>query len=77
MITNSALTFPQFLMGIVHFFATSNVERYKAFAKELKTIYTALDEKTALSQLDMVSEKWETHYPGVLNRWRENWDAIS
>ena len=49
----------------------------KAFAKELKTIYTAPDEKAALSQLDMVSEKWETHYPGVLNRWRENWDAIS
>lgn len=49
----------------------------KAFAKELKTIYTAPDEKAALSQLDMVSEKWETHYPGVLNRWIENWDAIS
>lgn len=29
----------------------------KAFAKELNTIYTAPDEKTALSQLDMVSEK--------------------
>ena len=49
----------------------------KAFAKELKTIYTAPDEKAALSQLDTVSEKWEKHYPGVLNRWRENWDAIS
>lgn len=49
----------------------------KAFAKELKTIYTAPDEKAALSQLNMVSEKWESHYPSVLNRWRENWDAIS
>lgn len=42
-----------------------------AFAKELKTIFTAPDEKAALSQLDMVSEKWEKHYPGVLNRWRK------
>lgn len=25
----------------------------------------------------MVSEKWDKHYPGVLNQWRENWDAIS
>ena len=33
MIANSALTFPQFLIGIVHFFATSNVERYKAFKR--------------------------------------------
>ena len=49
----------------------------KAFAKELKKIYTAPDEKAALSQLDMVSEKRETHYPSVLNRWKENWDAIS
>lgn len=49
----------------------------KAFAKELKTIYTAPDEKVALSQLDMFFEKWEKYYPGVLNRWRENWDAIS
>lgn len=33
MITNSTLTFLQFLMGIVHFFVTSNVERYKAFKR--------------------------------------------
>ena len=33
MITNSALTFPQFLMGIVHFFAISNVDKYKAFKR--------------------------------------------
>lgn len=31
----------------------------KAFAKDLKTIYTAPDEKTALKQLDAVTHKWE------------------
>ncbi len=30
----------------------------KAFAKDLKTIYTAPDEKTALKRLDEVTKKW-------------------
>lgn len=31
MITSSARTFPQFLIGIVHFFAISYVDRYRDF----------------------------------------------
>ena len=49
----------------------------KAFAKDLKTIYTSPDEKTALKQLETVTEKWEPLYPHAMNRWKENWDAIS
>lgn len=49
----------------------------KAFAKDLKTIYTSADEKTALKQLETVTEKWEPLYPHAMNRWKENWDAIS
>ncbi|WP_417081837.1 IS256 family transposase [Mobilibacterium timonense] len=49
----------------------------KAFAKDLKTIYTASDEKTALSQLDRVTDKWDGQYPYAMKRWHENWDAIS
>lgn len=49
----------------------------KAFAKDLKTIYTSPDEKTALKQLEMVTQKWEPLYPTAMNRWRDNWDAVS
>lgn len=49
----------------------------KAFAKDLKTIYTAADEKAALSQLDRVTDKWDKQYPYAMKRWHENWDAIS
>lgn len=49
----------------------------KAFAKDLKTIYTAPDEKTALKQLETVTHKWDEKYPTAMNRWKDNWDVIS
>jgi transposase-like protein len=49
----------------------------KAFAKDLKTIYTAPDEETASKHLKTVTEKWEGQYPNAMNRWRDNWDAVS
>ena len=48
----------------------------KAFAKDLKTIYTAVDEETARRQLKTVTEKWSGQYPSAMNRWHDNWDAI-
>ena len=33
--------------------------------------------KNALKQLETVTEKWEPLYPHAMNRWKENWDAIS
>lgn len=49
----------------------------KAFAKDLKTIYTAADENAARKQLEKVTTEWSVHYPNAMNRWYENWDAIS
>lgn len=49
----------------------------KAFAKDLKTIYTAPDEKTALKQREEVTKKWEPQYPNAMKRWVENWDVIT
>lgn len=49
----------------------------KAFAKDLKTIYTAPDEETASKHLKTVTEKWEGQYPNAMNRWHDNWDAVS
>ncbi len=49
----------------------------KAFAKDLKTIYTAPDEETASKHLKAVTEKWEGQYPNAMKRWHDNWDAVS
>ena len=49
----------------------------KAFARDLKTIYTAADEKAALKRLDEVTKKWEPLYPHAMNRWNDNWDVIT
>lgn len=49
----------------------------KAFAKDLKTIYTAASEEAARKQLETVTKKWSGQYPSAMNRWHDNWDAIS
>lgn len=49
----------------------------KAFAKDLKTIYTAVNEESALARLEAVTEKWSEHYPHAMNRWHDNRDAVS
>jgi transposase-like protein len=49
----------------------------KPFAKDLKTIYTSSNEEAALKQLDSVTKKWESQYPSAMNRWHDNWDAIT
>lgn len=49
----------------------------KAFANDLKTIYTAPDEARALERLEAVTEKWTPLYPNAMNRWSDNGDAIS
>lgn len=49
----------------------------KAFARDLKTIYTAADEETAHNRLVSVTEKWSPMYPSAMNRWHDNWDVIT
>lgn len=43
----------------------------------LKTIYTAASEEAARKQLETVTKKWSGQYPSAMNRWHDNWDAIS
>ena len=49
----------------------------KAFAKDLKTIYQAVNEEKALEALDRVTEKLTPKYPNSMKRWKDNWDVIS
>ncbi len=45
--------------------------------RNIKTVYHAPDEQTALACLDEVRTAWETKYPGSMKRWSANWDCIS
>ena len=49
----------------------------KAFAADLKKIYTAPTEQRAREILDAVTEKWQEKYPRSMKRWYDNWDAIT
>jgi transposase-like protein len=48
----------------------------KPFCVDLKTIYTAKNEKLGYEQLQKVKEKWKDKYPTALRGWEDNWDAI-
>ena len=49
----------------------------KPFAADLKKIYHAPTEETALEFLEQVTEKWGPKYPNSMKSWSQNWDAIS
>lgn len=49
----------------------------KEYAKDLKSIYQAINEEQALKALDEVKEKWDKLYHGSMDSWYDNWDNIS
>ena len=49
----------------------------KAFTKDLKTIYTAINEDQALSNFIEVKNKWGSKYPTAIKSWEEHWDSLS
>ena len=49
----------------------------KALMADLKRVYAAVDEQTALSELDSFDEKWSGKYPKIAISWRANWANLS
>ncbi len=49
----------------------------KEFMTDLKSVYKASTEESALQALKMVEEKWGKKYPLALKSWRNNWANIS
>ena len=49
----------------------------KELMSDLKRVYTAVDETTALSELDNFDEKWSGKYPKIAISWRSNWANLS
>ena len=54
-----------------------NYKDRKQFATDLKSIYLAPNEQTALKALEAVNAKWTPHYKTSMKRWYDNWDAIT
>ena len=49
----------------------------KPLSADLKRVYAAVDEQTALSELDNFDEKWSSKYPKIAISWRANWANLS
>lgn len=49
----------------------------KTLMADLKKVYAAVDEQTALSELENFGEKWSGKYPKIAISWRNNWANLS
>ena len=49
----------------------------KALMADLKRIYAAVDEETALYELEAFGEKWNAKYPKIAQSWEANWPKLS
>ena len=49
----------------------------KEFTADLKLVYGALNEETALEKLLEFKEKWQNQYPSAVKSWEDNWDILS
>ena len=49
----------------------------KQVSADLKQVYTAIDEPTALMHLEEFGEKWNAKYPKIFKSWNENWPELS
>lgn len=44
---------------------------------DLKRVYGAVDEETALHELDGFDDKWGQKYPKITQSWRNNWPNLA
>ena len=49
----------------------------KALMSDLKAVYAAVDEQTALDALETFAQNWDNKYPKIAKSWRENWANLS
>jgi len=48
----------------------------KAFVADIKTVYGAVNEQSALENLLAVKETWGKKYPNAIKSWEDNWDNL-
>lgn len=49
----------------------------KALMADLKKVYTAVDEESAMSALDDFATAWDSKYPKISKSWYDNWANLS
>lgn len=49
----------------------------KALMADLKKVYTAVDEESAMSALDDFAAVWDSKYPKISKSWYDNWTNLS
>ena len=49
----------------------------KEFNRDLKEVYTAVNEPSALAELDRFEEKWGNKYSIAIRSWRNNWNELA
>lgn len=49
----------------------------KTLMADLKSVYQAVDEKTALANLEEFGGKWDEKYPQITKSWKANWAKLS
>lgn len=49
----------------------------KLFASDLKSIYKAVNEDSAMENLIVLKDKWDSKYPNAIKSWEDNWDNLS
>nr|WP_279221830.1 transposase [Clostridium sp. JN-1] len=48
----------------------------RAFMKDLKQVYRAVNETMASQALQSLDDNWGDKYPIVIQSWQNNWDFI-
>ena len=44
---------------------------------DLKLVYAAPTEETALDELELFKDKWDSKYPKIYKSWHDNWATLS
>ena len=44
---------------------------------DLKLVYAAPTEETALNELELFRDKWDSKYPKIYKSWYDNWATLS
>jgi len=57
--------------------ASDGPKDIKAFSKDFKEVYRAINEEIALEKFYEVKAKWEKSYPFAIRNRERNWDVIT
>ena len=49
----------------------------KKLMSDLKRVYAAPTEETALNELELFKDKWDSKYPKIYKSWHDNWATLS